>query len=111
MNKDESLLEIASIKLKLPNREIEMTADEARKVFAELQKLFAIEKEVVLVEKIVEKPIYIDRYPPHDPPWQTTPWIPMPWTPSLPTQPWIVGDQPNSPVFTCLNIDLSAKNP
>lgn len=81
-------VEIVKIRVQLKDREIELSADEARKVRAELDKLFAEEDETALrdmqkrledLEKrptyvpyvpYIQHPIYIDRYTP----WWSDNW-------------------------------------
>jgi len=70
--------EITKIKLQLKDRSIELTAQEARDLQAELNKLF----ELAITEKVVTKeihhhhpgyPIYVDRYVPTWPnQWEIT---------------------------------------
>lgn len=62
---------ISKITLKLEGREIELTADEARQLQAELNLLFKLAKPEVVTKEIhhhhAPAPIYIDRYVPHWP--------------------------------------------
>lgn len=74
--------EITKIKIKLCDREIELTADEAREVAASLNKLFALEVAPKVIEReihhhhsypIYHPPIYVDRYVPNWPhKWEIT---------------------------------------
>ncbi len=115
-NKEKSVLEIVQIKIKLKDREIILSSDEAREVAAELNKLFMAEEskdktEDILKElqKIQERekvyiphPIYIDRYkqPYWEPIWVVDPIHQPTW-----------GTPVNEPTFTCkstcLSIDLT----
>lgn len=78
MQKKPKILEITKIKIKLASQEIELTSDEARKVYEELKALF-FNSDKVNVEEILKKldaidakkeyipyptpyPIYIDRW-------------------------------------------------
>jgi hypothetical protein len=82
MPKEPDMLEITKIKIKLDKREIELSADEARKIYEELKTLFfnAERTETTeLLQKLKEMennkqyipyPIYIDRWsPPARPYW------------------------------------------
>ncbi len=68
--------EITKITLRLNGREIELTAQEAREVHEELNKLFALEretrKEYVPVPYPVYQPIIIDHTPAWPRPWEIT---------------------------------------
>jgi len=88
-------VEITKIKLRIADREIELTADEARQVQAELNKLFAAEKstleeikadleEIKNRPNIVNTPMPYPVYPPCLPPAPSWPLNP----------PWTVGDPP-----------------
>ena len=87
------MLEITKVLLKLEGKEIELTADEARQVQKELNRLFDMEKtEIQKFKDQWEKdnpktlpiPILHPAYPPYQPiiidrqPWEPTPWTPAP---------------------------------
>lgn len=90
-NKDTEILQVTQIKIVLPNKTVELSSDEARKVYEELGKLFINEThseklpewmkdlndkmlDKILKEKeYVPYPIYIDRHPQWQPPyWEVT---------------------------------------
>ncbi len=75
--------EITSIKLKLADREIELSAQEARAVYEELVRLFAFERVDFPLHPVPILPIIIERETPRWPhPWTLQPWCgdPLPGT-------------------------------
>jgi len=95
--KENGVVQITQIKIYLPNKEIELTADEARKVYEELYKIFLQENPPLPFKEkeYIHVPIYIDR------------WYPEPyWTPHK-----ITCETPETTNFpdyaTCLSINLT----
>ena len=84
-NKNPDILQITQIKIVLPSKTIELSSDEARKVYEELSKLF--EKEKTDLNKFKEEydkivPEKEDRYIPYPYPIYIEKWQPVwprPW--------------------------------
>ncbi len=87
-NKKSEILQITQIKIKLPNKEIELSCEEARQVYSELRKLFKLEEKTVVKKfneleelkklspqkEYIPYPIYIEKYPYWPKWWETGPW-------------------------------------
>ena len=84
MKKEEKIVEIVKIKIRLPSQEVELSIEDARKIYEELTKLFESEKEVNELAPSSSNPekIYIPypywpidttpNYPPPYRPWEIT---------------------------------------
>lgn len=93
--KDSNILKITQIKISLPDKEIVLSSDEARKVYSELEKLFKLEeKQVNNIKRLLEeyKEIFEKSRPQKE-------YVPFPYPsppifiekePQWPNQPWIV---------------------
>lgn len=122
-NKKENLLQITQIKIKLPNKDIELSSGEARQVYEELKKLFELEKsEIEKFKEEWEKLNPPQPYPvyPYHPPIIIERWPERPWWDYQPI--WLV-DYEQLPKYdgtttvpldlghtTCLSINLTNSN-
>ena len=72
-------VEITKIKIKLKSQEIELTAEEAKQLKEELNKLFGEPPSIIFKEKIIKDDWYpvpsIPWTPPPQNPWETGPWV------------------------------------
>ena len=78
-NESDKIINITQIQIKLKDREISLSSEEARKVYEELDKLFEMEQSetVKQYEKIVPMPYPVPSYPPII--IERTPYWPRPW--------------------------------
>ena len=123
--KNKDILEVVQIKIKLKDKEIILSSDEARQVATELNKIFLQQPEKSELQKLQEEwnelkkktpqPVYVPQ-PIWIEPWERGPYYP--WKIGEPI--WLVDRDilpiyssptkaplPNLPETTCLSIDLT----
>jgi hypothetical protein len=120
-NKDKEIIQITEIKIRLKDKEIVLTSDEAREVMTELNKIFLLEPKKSELQKLQEEwnefqkrnpqpicvpqPIWIERWPQYPYKIGEPIWVVDPTSQPTYTSPTT---QPLNPSYTtCLNIDLT----
>jgi hypothetical protein len=97
-NKEKDLIQITEIKIKLKDKEISLSSEEARQVFDELFKLFELERKLSIDDRqseYIPYPIYIERYPKPSPYWKWYPYNPITCSDTTTIKGYF-GDPPNS---------------
>ena len=95
-NESDKIINITQIQIKLKDREISLSSEEARKVYEELDKLFEMEQSetVKQYEKIVPMPYPVPSYPPII--IERTPYWPRPWETTCCSKTTHFGDPPGT---------------